>query len=117
MAGAGAVVGFFGTGTGAGSVAGAGAAAGAGVAVDLVVAGCGNAEVLDAVASADPTPPDPRSRSSEGGTAEPGAATEPSGIGLSRRDSSTIKSEITEERKINPKRMQREINNQLQNKV
>lgn len=27
-----------------------------------------------------------------------------------------IKSEITEERKINPKRMQREINNQLQNK-
>ena len=27
-----------------------------------------------------------------------------------------MKSEITEERKINPKRMQREINNQLQNK-
>ena len=27
-----------------------------------------------------------------------------------------IKSEITEERKINPKRMQRKINNQLQNK-
>ena len=89
MAGAGAAVGFFGAGTGAGSVAGAGAAAGAGVAVDLVVAGCGNAEVSDVIASADPTPPDPSSRPSEGGTAEPGAAAEPSGIGLSGRDSSS----------------------------
>ena len=89
MAGVGAAVGFFGTGTGAGSVAGAGAAAGAGVAVDLIVAGCGNAEVPDAIASADPTPPDPRSRPSEGGTAEPRAAAEPSGIGLSGCDSSS----------------------------
>ena len=78
-----------GTGAGAGSVAGTGTAAGAGVEIDSVVAGCGNAEVLDAVASADPTPPDPRSRTSEGGTAEPGAAAEPSGIGLSGRDSSS----------------------------
>ena len=87
MAGAGAAVDFFGAGTGAGSVVGARAAAGAGVAADLVVAGCGNAEVPDAIASADLTPPDPRSRPSEGGTAEPGAAAEPSGIGLSGRDS------------------------------
>ena len=87
MAGAGAVVGFFGAGTGAGSVAGAG------VAVNLVVAGCGNAEVPDAGASADPTPPDPRSRPSEGRTAEPGAAAEPSGIGLSGRDSSSREGE------------------------
>ena len=89
MAGARAAVGFFRAGTGAGSVASAGAAAGAGVAVDLVVAGCGNAKVADAVASADSTPPDPRSRSSGGGTVEPGVAAEPSGIGLSGRDSSS----------------------------
>ena len=86
-------MGFLAAGTGAGSEASTGAAAGAGVAVDLVVAGCGNAEVPDAVASADLTPPDPRSRSSEGGTAEPGAAAEPSGIGLSGRDLSSREGE------------------------
>ena len=57
-------MGFLAAGTGAGSEAGTGAAAGAGVVVDLVVAGCGNAEVVDAVASAEPTPPAPRSRPS-----------------------------------------------------
>ena len=55
----------------------------------LVVAGCGNAEVVDTVASAGPTPPALSSRSSRRGSAEPGAAAEPSGIGLSGRDSSS----------------------------
>ena len=86
-----AVVSFLGAGTGdgAGSVAGTGTAAGAGVEVASVAAGCGGAEVVDAVASAGPTPPAPRSHSSRRGSAEPEAAAEPSGIGLSRRDLSS----------------------------
>ena len=54
-----------------------------------MAAGYGDAEVVDAVASAGPTPPAPRSRSSRRGSGEPGAAAEPSGIGLSGRDSSS----------------------------